>query len=211
MHKMNMTRAIAAATFAAAVFATNAIAQTPPTRIRGQIEKVDGSVLTIKARDGSMMNVKLSDDARVTAMVKASVTDIKAGSFIGVTGVPQADGSQKAIRLHIFLPAQRGVVPDRHGPWDGRPNSTMTNGYVANTVTAKDGETLTVKYKEGEKKIIVTKDTVIAAVAPGNKDELKVGTPIIIMQCAEAGRRVGIRPRTSMSAEPALHRRCNLM
>ena len=88
----------------------------------------------------------------------------------------------RAYSIHIFLPAQRGVVPDRHGAWDGRPNSTMTNGYVANVVTATDGETLTVKYKEGEKKVIVTKDTVIAAVAPGNKEELKAGTAIIIMQ-----------------------------
>ena len=95
--------------------------------------------------------------------------------------MPQPDGSIQAFSIHIFLPAQRGVVPDRHGPWDARPNSTMTNGYVTSAVASKDGNTLMVKYKDGEKKITVTKDTVIAAVAPGNKDELKAGTPIIIM------------------------------
>jgi hypothetical protein len=164
----------------ALVLATSAFAQQP-ARIRGQIEKADGAMLSLKTRDGAMMNVKVADDARVAALVKATLADIKPDSFIGIAGVPEADGSIKAYSIHIFLPAQRGVVPDRHGPWDGRPNATMTNGYVENAVTAKDGETLMVKYKEGEKKVVVTKDTVIAAVAPGNKDELKAGTSIIIM------------------------------
>jgi hypothetical protein len=164
----------------ALVLATSAFAQQP-ARIRGQIEKADGAMLSLKTRDGAMMNVKVADDARVAALVKATLADIKPDSFIGIAGIPEADGSIKAYSIHIFLPAQRGVVPDRHGPWDGRANATMTNGYVENAVTSKDGDVLMVKYKEGEKKIVVTKDTVIAAVAPGNKDELKAGTPIIIM------------------------------
>ena len=164
----------------ALVLATSAFAQQP-ARIRGQIEKADGTMLSLKTRDGAMMNVKVADDARVAALVKATLADIKPDSFIGIAGIPETDGSIKAYSIHIFLPAQRGVVPDRHGPWDGRANATMTNGYVENVVTSKDGDVLMVKYKEGEKKIVVTKDTVIAAVAPGNKDELKAGTPIIIM------------------------------
>jgi hypothetical protein len=164
----------------ALVLATSAFAQQP-ARIRGQIEKADGAMLSLKTRDGAMMDVKVADDARVAALVKATLADIKTDSFIAIAGVPEADGSIKAYSIHIFLPAQRGVVPDRHGPWDGRPNSTMTNGYVENMVTSKDGDVLMVKYKEGEKKIIVTPETVIAAVAPGKKDELTAGTQIIIM------------------------------
>ncbi len=181
MHKMNMTRRALGTAAIAVVFAGTAALAQQPTRIRGQIEKVDGAMLSLKARDGSMMNVKVADDARVAALVKASLADIKQDTFIGIAGIPQPDGSVKAFSIHIFLPAQRGVVPDRHGPWDAPPGSTMTNAYVADMVQAKDGETLMVKYKDGEKKIIVTKDTVIAAVAPGNKDELKPGTPIIVM------------------------------
>jgi hypothetical protein len=94
--------------------------------------------------------------------------------------VPQPDGSIQAFSVHMFLPAQRGVVPDRHGPWDARPGSTMTNAYVVSIVTDKDGETLTVKYKDGEKKVIVTPQTVIAAAAKGDKSELKPGVQIII-------------------------------
>ena len=180
MYNMNMTRrALGAAVIVIVFAATTALAQQA-ARIRGQIEKADGAMLSLKARDGTMMNVKVADDARVAALVKATLADIKTDSFIGIAGIPEADGSIKAYSIHIFLPAQRGVVPDRHGPWDGKPGSTMTNGYVAD-MQSKDGQTLTVKYKEGEKKIIVTNDTVIAAVAPGNKDELKPGTPIIIM------------------------------
>ena len=180
MYKMNMMHRAAAATVAVVFAATVAFAQTPGTRIRGQIEKADGAMLALKTRDGVVLNVKLADDARVSALVKATLADIKKDSFIGIAGLPQPDGSIEAYSIHMLLPAQRGVVPDRHGPWDGRPNSTMTNAYVEDLVQSKDGETLMVKYKDGEKKVIVTKDTVIAAAAPGNKDELKPGTQIII-------------------------------
>jgi hypothetical protein len=180
MANLTMTRrALGAAAVALSLAATAAFAQQPG-RIRGQIEKVDGDMLSLKTRDGAMLNVKLDEKARVSALVKATLADIKTDSFIGIAGIPQPDGSIEAYSIHLFLPAQRGVVPDRTGPWDGRPNSTMTNAYVENVVTGKDGETLMVKYKDGEKKIIITKDTVIAAAAPSSKDELKAGTQIII-------------------------------
>jgi len=162
------------------IFSVTAAATQQPARIRGDIVKADGATLTVKTRDGAMLNVKLADDARVSALVKASLADIKNDTFVGIAGVPRPDGSIEAFSIHIFLPAQRGVVPDRHGPWDARPGSTMTNAYVESKVEAKDGETLTVKYKDGEKKIAVTPQTVIAAAAPGSKDELKAGASIII-------------------------------
>lgn len=173
-------RAFAGAAAVLLIAATSAFAQQP-ARIRGEIEKADGGTLAVKARDGGVLMVKVADDARVAALVKASLADIKRDSFIGVAGMPRPDGSIEAFSIHIFLPAQRGVVPDRHGPWDARPGSTMTNAYVESKVEAKDGEALTVKYKDGEKKIVVTSATVISAVAPGNRSELKAGTPIIIM------------------------------
>jgi len=179
MHKI--ARAAIVAAGLGLIAASTAWAQPSPGRIRGQIEKADGGMLSVKTRDGAMLNVKLADDARVSALVKASLSDIKDDTFIGIAGMPQPDGSIKAFSVHIFLPAQRGVVADRHGPWDAKPESTMTNAYVGSKVTGRDGETLTVKYKDGEKKVVVAPDTVIAAVAPGNKDELKAGAQIIIM------------------------------
>lgn len=181
MHKLARAAAVAAALALTAASATTAWAQQPG-RIRGQIEKVDGANLTLKTRDGATLNVKVADDTRVSGLVKATLADIKDDTFIGIAGLPQADGTIKAYSIHIFLPAQRGVVADRHGSWDGQPNSTMTNAYVGNKVTSKDGETLTVKYKDGEKKVLVGPDTAITAVAAGNKDELKAGAQVIIMQ-----------------------------
>ncbi len=181
MYKLNTARRALAATAIVLAFSVTAALAQQPGRIRGQIEKADGAMLSVKTRDGAMLNVKVADDARVAALVKASLADIKNDSFIGVAGMPQADGSIQAFSVHIFLPAQRGKVPDRHGAWDARPGSTMTNAYVESMVKAKDGETFMVKYKGGEKKIVVTPQTVIAAVAKGDKGELKAGTPIIIM------------------------------
>src|SRR5262245_53550761 len=179
-----MTRRIFGMAGFALLLATSAsFAQQPPqtVRIRGQIEKVEGDVLDIKTRKGDMVQVKLVDPARVMALVKASLADIQVGKFIGVTAMPQADGSQKAVAIHIFLDSQKGVVADRHGPWDQQPGSTMTNAIVDTTVAGVDGQTLQVKYQEGEKKVIVPPNTQIVAYAHRDKSELKAGSHIIIM------------------------------
>jgi hypothetical protein len=180
MRMLNVSRRALAAAVGIA-FAISAASAQQPARIRGEIEKADGAMLVLKTRDGAMLNVKVAEDARMGALVKASLADIKQDSFIGVAGMPQPDGSIQAFSVHIFLPAQRGKVPDRHGPWDARPGSTMTNAYVESMVRSKDGETLMVKYKDGEKKIVITPQTVIAAVAAGDKRELKAGAHVIIM------------------------------
>jgi len=159
---------------------------TPPVRIRGTIEKVDGSMLTVKAKDGSTMQVKLADNARVTAMVKATLADIKVGSFIGVTAMPQPDGSQKAIGLHIFMDAQKGVVPARFSPWDREPGSTMTNADVESTVAGVDGQTIMVKYPDGEKKVIVPPNTPVVKFEPGSPADLKPGAQFIIIAAQKA-------------------------
>jgi hypothetical protein len=155
--------------------------QPPPTRIRGEIQAVDGPMLTIKARDGNVIKVKLADNARLTAMVKASLADIKQGAFIGVTAMPQPDGSQKAIGLHIFMDAQRGVVPARFSPWDREPGSTMTNADVESTVSSVDGQVMMVKYSDGEKKIIVPPNTPVVQFVPGSAADLKPGAKMFIV------------------------------
>src|SRR5882672_5118321 len=130
-------RAIGVAGLAMIVTATAVWAQPAPTvRIRGEITKVDGTTMTVKSRSGEMLTVKLAEPPRIAAMVKSSLADIKDGSFIGVSAMPQPDGTQKAFAIHIFLDAQRGVVPDRFSDWDNRPRATMTNGNVVSTVMA---------------------------------------------------------------------------
>ena len=148
-------------------------------RVRGTIEKVDGAVYVVKSRDGSELKVSLTDSPLIVAIVKASLSDIKQGSFIGATGMPQPDGSQKAIEVHIFPEAMRGTG-EGHYAWDLQPESTMTNANVEQTVAGVDGQTLTMKHKNGENKVIVTPQTTIVTYVPGDKAEIKPGTKIFI-------------------------------
>ena len=163
------------------VLASSAWAQQPPTttRIRGTIESVTGKTLDIKTREGSDVKVNITDDITVIGIAKASLSDIKQSSYIGVSGMPQPDGSQKAIAIHIFPEAMRGAA-EGFRPWDLRPNSTMTNATVAQTVAGVDGQVIDVKYKDGEKKVTVTPDTAIVAFVTGEKSEIKPGAKIII-------------------------------
>jgi len=177
---MRSTLLAGAAIALALAVASSASAQQPkPVRVRGTIEAVDGPSLTIKTREGSEVKAKLGDKTVVMAVVKAAYADIKQGSFIGVTGMPQADGSQKCVEIHIFPEAMRGTG-EGHRPWDLKPNSTMTNATVDQMVSAKDDNTLTLKYKDGEKKIVVGPDCAIVTYKPGDRAELKPGAKIFI-------------------------------
>lgn len=159
--------------------ASAAFAQAP-VRVRGEITKVEGTTLSVKLRSGESATVKLAEPLRISAMVKSSLADIKEGTFIGVSAMPQPDGTQKAYAVHIFMDSQKGVVADRHSEWDSRPGSTMTNANVATTVTGKDGQDLLVKYKDGEKKVNIPPGAVIAKYVPGTAADLKVGAKIFV-------------------------------
>ena len=160
------------------LFAGTVVAQDM-VRVRGTIERVDGDVYVVKARGGTELKVKLADNATVVALTKASLADIKPGSYVGVAALPLPDGSQKALEVHIFPEAMRGTG-DGHRGWDLQPSSTMTNGSVEQTAASSDGQVLTLKYKDGEKKIVVPPDIPIVVYVPGDKSELKAGAAIFI-------------------------------
>lgn len=151
----------------------------PPVRVRGTIERVDGQNLVVKSRDGAEVTVVLAENARIVGIVKASLADIMPGSFVGITGMPQPDGSQRAVEVHVFPEAMRGTG-EGHYAWDLQPQSTMTNGNVEQTVVGVDGQTLTLSYKGGEKKIVVSPETPIVSYVPADKGELKPGLKIFI-------------------------------
>jgi len=155
-------------------------AAPPPVRVRATIEKIDGGVMTVKARDGAEMKLKLADNAPVNEIVKASLGDVKTGAYVAVTGLPQPDGSQKAIAVYIFPEAQRGVGEGYRPSWDFAPNSTMTNATVDSQVTGKDGQTMTVKYKDGEQKVLVTPATEITVATRKSAADLKPGQKILV-------------------------------
>jgi hypothetical protein len=157
-----------------------AIAQQPPTpsRLRGTIEGVDGDVLAVKSRGGEDVKLHMTRDMQVAGITRISLSDIKIGSFIGATTVPGPDGSQNAVEVHVFPESMRGTGEGSR-PYDLRPNSTMTNATVAETVASNDGHTLMVKYKGGEKKVVVSPDTPVVTYVPADKSDLKAGAKVI--------------------------------
>jgi len=184
MHKIARTAIIAAGmslTAASGAWAQGQMAPAKPVHLRGTIEKVDGNVLTVKVPNGGTTTVKLADNARIAALVKIKLSDIKQGDFLSITGMPQADGSEKAIGLAIFMEAQRSVVPHVYTPWDRQPGSSMTNGETQSIVANVDGQVIMAKYKDGEKKVIVPPDTPIVRFMPGNRDDLKQGAQFFMV------------------------------
>ena len=179
VHRSFVTRPLIAV---AMVIASSlfAIAQQPPSpsRVRGTIEGVDGDMLAVKSRAGEDVKLRMTADMRVVGIVKIALSDIKVGSFIGTTTVPGPDGSQNAIEVHVFPEEMRGTGEGSR-PFDLRPNSTMTNATVAQTVAGNDGHTLLIKYKDGEKKVVVAPDTPVVTYVPADRSELKAGAKVI--------------------------------
>jgi hypothetical protein len=169
----------AGASALALLLAASIAAAQAPLRVRGTVESVDGSNLSVKARDGAMMKVKLTDDAKVLTLDKKSLADVKEGTFVGITAMPQPDGSQKAVEIHIFPEAMRGTG-EGHYPWDLMANSTMTNGNIENQVVSNDGQALMMKYKDGEKKIIVPADTEVVMFVPAATSDIKAGQKFFV-------------------------------
>jgi len=171
-------RTLAAASFALICIALPASAQET-VRVRGTIERVEGPVYVVKNRDGVELKLTVTDNPLFVAIVKSTMADIKPGMFVGSTGMSQPDGSQKAIEVHIFPESMRGTG-EGHYDWDLKPQTKMTNANVEQTVAGVDGQMLSVKYKDGEKKLLVTPETAVVTYVTGNKDDLKPGTRIFV-------------------------------
>jgi len=165
---------------AVAASSLSAIAQQPPTpsRVRGTIEAVDGDVLAVKSRSGEDVKLHMTGDVRVVGITRIALSDIKVGSFIGTTTVPGPEGGANAVEVHVFPEDMRGTGEGSR-PYDLRPNSTMTNATVAQTVAGNDGHTLMIKYKDGEKKVVVPPDTPVVTYVPADKSDLKAGARVI--------------------------------
>src|SRR4030081_3056939 len=179
VHRSTLTRPLVAAAMVVAS-TLYAIAQQPPTpsRVRGTIEGVEGDVLSVKSRSGEDVKLHMTGDMRVVGIIKIALSDIKVGSFIGTTTVPGPDGAQNAVEVHVFPEDMRGTGEGSR-PWDLRPNSSMTNATVAESVVGNDGHTLLVKYKDGEKKVQVSPETPVVTYVPAEKSELKAGAKVI--------------------------------
>jgi len=175
-----MRKMILSAAFVVA--ATAALAQAPAdmVRVRGTVQSVDGSMLTVKSRDGADLKIKLADNAVIRTVTAKTVADVKQGLFVGITAMPQPDGTQKAVEIHIFPEAARGTG-EGHRPWDLMPGSTMTNANVDSEVAISDGKKLVLKYKDGDKTFIVPDNIKVVMFAPGTAADVKPGAKIFIV------------------------------
>jgi len=171
-------RSLVAAGFLLVAVVSPSFAQDT-VRVRGTIERMDGTAYVVKTRDGALVKVTMTDKPLFVAMAKASMADIKPGMFVGSTAMPESDGSLKAVEVHIFPEAMRGNA-EGHRPWDLKPQSTMTNANVETAVTGVSGQKLTMKYKGGEKTLLVTPETAVVTYLPGDASEVKPGTPVFI-------------------------------
>jgi hypothetical protein len=155
-----------------------------PARVRGTLEQVNGNVLSVKTRNGTSTTVPLKDGAGVVAVAKGAMSDIHSNTFVGITALAQPDGTIKAVEVHVFPESMRGTG-EGHYAWDLMPNSTMTNAAVAQQVQKVDGNVLTLKYKDGEKAILVPTDAVVVNLIPSDKTDLKPGAKIFIPRWAK--------------------------
>src|SRR5437660_10114570 len=179
VRRSTFTRPLVAVAMVAASSLYAIAQQSPsPSRVRGTVESVDGDVLAVECWGGEDVKLHMNGDLRVVGITRISLSDIKVGSFIGTTTVPGPDGSQNAVEVHVFPEDMRGTGEGSR-PYDLRPNSTMTNATVAQAVAGNDGHTVTVKYKDGEKKVVVSPDTPVVTYVPADKSDLKSGAKII--------------------------------
>lgn len=181
MDRKLLTKGVLA--LAAGAMMTLAVAQganaADHVRVRGTIESLDGDTLKIKSHDGKDVTVMLKSGWAVSGVDKASASDIKPGDFVGIANVPTASGVAGALEVLIFPASMKGTGEGDYA-WDSKPNSSMTNATVANSVKSVDGPTLTLTYKGGEKKINIPKGTPVVTLVKATKADLKAGAGVFI-------------------------------
>jgi len=170
---------------AIALVSSSAFADGTPIRVRGSVVSLDGSKLVVHAKDGNDVTVNLTDNFAALAVVKSSMADIKEGTFIGTATVTQPDSSLRSQEVVVFPDKMRGTG-EGHYAWDLGSKSMMTNATVANAVKGVDGQTVTVTYKGGEKKIDIPANVPVVALVPGSKDEIKPGTAVFVPTMRQA-------------------------
>lgn len=152
---------------------------SPPTRLRGAIAAIDSKTATIATREGTQVPVKLADNWAVMLVSPLTMADIKQGAFVGIASLKGPDGALNALEVLVFPEAARGSN-EGHYPWDLQPESLMTNATVSTVVSAGDGQTLTLTYKDGSQTIKVKPGTPIVTFAPGDRADAKVGAKVFL-------------------------------
>ncbi len=158
-----------------------ALAQTPATtqRIRGDVTSIDGLNLQVKERSGELLTIKLADNVVVTAVAKVGIEAITVNSFVGAASMPQSDGTQSALEVLVFPEPMRGSG-EGHYAWDLQPGSMMTNATVTDVTAVGPARRMTLRYKDGEKIVVVPASAPIVTFEPGDRAMLKPGAHVLL-------------------------------
>ena len=178
-HYGRLALAFATTLIPMALVSTSAFADSTPVRVRGSVVSLDGSKLVVHANDGKEVTVNLADNFAALAVVRSSMADIKEGTFIGTATVTQPDSTLRSLEVVVFPDKMRGTG-EGHYPWDLGSSSMMTNATVANAVKGVEGQTVTVTYKGGEKKIDIPANVPVVALVPATKEEIKPGAVVFV-------------------------------
>jgi hypothetical protein len=184
-HYGRLALAFAAALIPMALVSASAFAQGSPVRVRGSVVSLEGTKLVVHAKDGKDITVNLNDNFAALAVVKSSMADIKEGTFIGTATVTQPDSTLRSMEVVVFPDKMRGTG-EGHYPWDLGSNSMMTNATVSNAVKGVEGQTITVTYKGGEKKIEVPANVPVVTIVPATKEEIKPGAIVFVPTMRQA-------------------------
>ncbi|WP_457337720.1 hypothetical protein [Rhizobacter sp. P5_C2] len=187
-----LARSFATALLTLAVTVSHAQTPAAPQRLRGTIESFDNTTLVVKERSGEVLRLALADTFAVNEVVPTELASIQAGSYIGTAAMPQADGTLQALEVLVFPEQARGSG-EGHYPWDLQPGSTMTNATVADVVGQAKGRTLTLRYKDGEKKVLVPEGVPVVTVKPGDRALLVPGAKVLVTAQLRDGKPTALR------------------
>jgi len=185
---MKFLRFAVLAFFSAAVFAQ----PVPTTRLRGSVEKVDATSIVIKERSGETMTLALADNLVVNEVLPVDPAAIQSGKFVGTAAMPGTDGTLAALEVLVFPEAARGTN-EGHSPWDLQPGSTMTNATVTAVTPGAKGRSMTLRYKDGEKTILVPDGIPVVTLQPGDRSLLVPGARVLVTAQTRDGKPTALR------------------
>jgi hypothetical protein len=184
--KSTIRSLLIAAAAASIVLPSAALAAGTTSNVRGTIEHVSGDTMQVKDSKGASVTVRLAQNAKIVSVSKASLADVKPGTFIGTAAMPQPDGGLQAMEIHIFPESMRGTGEGSR-EWDAGPGSSMTNGTVGQKVDKVEGNRLAVKYRGGDKAVTVAPSTKVVALVPGDRNDLKPNEKVFIPAAIAVG------------------------
>lgn len=170
--------------------ASVASADSAPVHLRGEIDTVAPSTFELTPVGGRKTEIAWSDKTRFASLTTAQLSDIKSGMFVGTAAIPQADGTLRALEIHIFPESMRGTG-EGYRPFPQVAQGTMTNATVSNIVgtsaaSSDGGKTLTLTYKDGKQTVVVPKDAPIVLLGPGDASMLKPHAKVSVTASKDA-------------------------